>query len=132
MDQAERKKLLEIEQIVGIISAALLIIAAFIPWAATNDITLLGIEGKDSKITIAIGLIALIVLSVHKIPTIVALIFGIAALSIGFYDYQKMAIATSQMGGTVGPGLYITILAANAIIICSIIDIIRNRKTKRR
>ena len=132
MDQAEKKKLLEIEQIVGIISATLLVIAAFIPWGITNDITLLGIEGNDSKITIAIGLIALIVLSVHKIPTIIALILGIGTLLTGFYDYQQMAIATSQMGGTVGPGLYTTILTANAIIVCSVIDIIRNRKTKKR
>ena len=131
MDQAERRKLLEIEQIIGIISAALLIIAAFIPWGITNEITLLGIEGNDSKITIAIGLIALVVLLVRKIPTIIAQILGIAALLTGFYDYQQMAIATSQMGGTVGPGLYMTIFAANAIIVCSVIDIIRNRKAKK-
>lgn len=128
MDQKDRIKLLELEQIVGIISAGLLIAAAFIPWGRTANVTILGIEGNDSKLTIAIGLIALVVLLIRKAPTIIALILGIAALLTGFYDYQQMALATSQMGGTVGTGLYLTILAANAVIICSVIDMIRNRK----
>lgn len=131
MDQSEKKKLLEAEEVIGIISAILLIAAAFIPWGKTPNVTILGIEGNDSKITIAIGLIALLALLFRKIPTIIAFVLGIAAILTGFYDYQEISRVTGQMGGTVGPGLYITILAANAIIVCSVIDMLRNRKTKR-
>ena len=130
MDQTTKKQLLEIEQIIGVISAGLLVAAAFIPWGHTANVTILGIEGNDSKLTIGIGLIALFVLLFRRAPTIIALILGIVALLTGFYDYQQMALATSQMGGTVGTGLYLTILAANAVIVCSVIDIIRHKKAR--
>ncbi|MCX6735427.1 MAG: Ig-like domain-containing protein [Candidatus Peregrinibacteria bacterium] len=132
MKLKEKILLLEIEELVAVISAFLLVAAVFLPWGKTENVNILGIEGKDSMITIGMGLMTLVLLLVKRISIIVPLFFGLFTLFIGGYDFVKMEKVTTALNGQVGIGLYLTIIASFGVIVGAAINAIRKKKNKKR
>lgn len=128
MGLKDKMLLLEIEEVVATVSAILLIIAVFLPWGSSANASILGIDGKDSIITIGIGLLALALLLIKNVSNVIPLFLGLLALAVGGYDFYKMNIITGTLHGEVGIGLYLTIVASVGVVIGSTIDIIRKRK----
>ncbi|MFA5820760.1 MAG: hypothetical protein WC873_01490 [Candidatus Gracilibacteria bacterium] len=121
----------EIEEFIVALSAVVLIAGAFFAWGQTPNYSALGING-DGLITIGLGALAILFLIIdlisEKIPPWVPLIFGILALAIGLIDYNAISTKVEPYNGSVGPGIYLTLIASLGIITGSILDIYRSRK----
>lgn len=132
MNKKERLFLLKAEEIVAVVAALLLITAAFLPWGSSANSEILGIEGSDSMMTIALGILALVTLLIKKVPNLIPLILGLLAFSVGINDYVAMAKITQALGGKVGYGLYLTLIGSLGVVLGSGIDIIRTWRRKSR
>lgn len=128
MDKQEKKILLRLEEFIVAVSAVVLIVAAYLPWGSTENVTVLGVFGKDTIITIGIGILAILFLLTKKIPTWVSLILGLIALGTGVNDYVSLSNVLQGNGGTIGSGMYLTLLGALGVVVGSILDMLRSAK----
>jgi hypothetical protein len=132
MKNKEKKLLFEVEEIIVGISAVLLVVSAFLPWAKAGSYAPSGLSG-DGQILIAIGAVAIILLFVdiiYKISAWVPMILGVIALVIGVIDFTAMYNTVSSISSTagyVGIGLYIAIIAAVGVTVGAILDLMRNQ-----
>ncbi len=121
----------EVEEFIVVLSAVALIAGSFLAWGQTPNYTALGTNG-DGLITLGLGALAIVFLIIDliskKIPSWVPLILGIFALAIGMVDFKAISTAVAPYEGTVGPGVYLTLIASLGIIVGSILDIYRSRK----
>lgn len=108
-----------IGRILAMLSSAALAIAAFLPWASAREVNISGIEG-DGLITIAVAILSLIILFIRRIPISVSLILGLVALTISILDFVQTGKAVVEIGGKVGYGVHISILASLGIVIGTI------------
>lgn len=132
MNKKERILLLEVEEIFAAISAIILIVAAFLPWGSSANASITGIAGTDSLATIGIGILALITLLMRNIPNFIPLILGIAAFVISLNDFVIMNKLTNALEGSVGYGLYLTLLGSLGVFIGTAIEVIRSGICRRR
>ncbi|MBD3360613.1 hypothetical protein GF366_02300 [Candidatus Peregrinibacteria bacterium] len=127
-------------RLIGMASAVVLVIAAFLPWGETGFFTVTGIDG-DGIITIGIAVVAFVMLAIQKVPLWITIILGVLAAAIGIIDFMEMSSASEElaldMAGdefaesiqiTVGSGLYLTILAGVGLIAGPIVGYIQKRK----
>ncbi len=121
----------EVEEFIVALSAIVLIGGAFFAWSQTPNYTVPGTSG-DGLITLGLGALAIVFLTIdlisEKIPPWVPLILGILALAIGLVNYNAISAAVKQFEGSVGPGIYLTLIASLGIIVGSILDVYRSRK----
>lgn len=132
MNSKERLFLLKVEELVAVLAAILLVTAAFLPWGSSSNSEILGIDGSDSMMTIALGVLALVTLLIKRVPNMIPLILGVLAFCVGINDYFAMKKITESLNGNVGYGLYLTIIGSFGVIVGSGIDMIRNRKKQSR
>ena len=129
MDTKEKHFLTEIEDLIVAVSAILLIFAAFLTWGETSRFATSGLVG-DGVITIAIGVVAIVLLIidiVYHVSAWIPLFLGAIALVVGGIDFYAMFNAVEKFSGKVGMGLYLTVIASAGIILGAIIDLVRNR-----
>lgn len=136
MDKKKEKKLLfETEEIIVGISAILLIVSAFLSWGKFHGYTQSGLVGdsmvlSDGMIVMGIGILALILLLLDikfHIPAWIPMILGLIALGIGAVDYYNMNQVANDVGGEVGKGLYLAVIAALGVVVGSVLDLVRNQ-----
>ncbi|PKL36934.1 hypothetical protein CVV38_03545 [Candidatus Peregrinibacteria bacterium HGW-Peregrinibacteria-1] len=113
----ENTKPFGIGRIVALISAAVIIIGALLPWGLVQEIKHItyGYDG-DGVITIPLAVIAIILLIIKKVPFWISLIIGLMVSAIGFIDYAAIADATAEIG-SVGIGMYLTIIGGIGLTI---------------
>lgn len=137
--QTTQKPSLSLGRLIGLAGAALLAIGAFLPWGKIMGIIeAKGIDG-DGKITLGIGIIAIILLLIKKAPLWISLILGVVALAIGGYDFYAMTTVDKELGlelaelaelakVTVGSGLYLTVLGGLALTVGPIVGYVQGKK----
>jgi len=116
-------------EIVTIISSALLILGAFLPWVKAGWISYSGLE-KDGMFTAIIGLVIVIILLCKKSPKLFIIIAGVISALISFVDlvdaYSIISNYETAMQGNmfaglvqmqIGSGLYLTFLASIGLIV---------------
>ncbi|MBL4694882.1 hypothetical protein JKY72_05950 [Candidatus Gracilibacteria bacterium] len=128
MDNKEKKILLKLEELIIGVSAIVLILAALLPWGSTENVTVLGIFGDDTFITIGVGILAILFLLTKKIPTWISLLLGLIALGTGINDYIALSNVFEGNGGSVGSGMYLTLLGGLGVVVGSILDMLRSAK----
>lgn len=64
----------QLGRLIAVISAVVLIIAAFLPWGSVLGLAVRGTEG-DGVITIGLGIISIVLLLIKKVPVWVPIIF---------------------------------------------------------
>lgn len=121
------KSLFQAGRIIAFISAILLAIGALLPWGATDEAVIRGIKG-DGQITIVIGIIAMIILTIKQIPIWITLILGAIAGAIGIIVLVALIGATAETG-VMGSGIYLTVAAASGMVIGTIVELIQCNKT---
>lgn len=132
MNIKEKKLLFEAEEIIVGISAILLVISAFLPWAKAGSYAPSGLSG-DGQILIAIGAVAIILLFVdivYKISAWVPMVLGVIALMVGVVDFIAMYNTVSNLSstsGSVGIGLYLAIISALGVSVGAVLDLVRNQ-----
>lgn len=117
----------KVPQIVGIVGALMVIAGAFLPWAISSVITVKGTDG-DGTITLALAILSILFLLIKKIPAWIASILGAIVVTVGFIDYSQVKEAVLLDSGSVGIGLYLTILGSLVLILGSTLQFIKNRK----
>ena len=116
-------------EIVTIISSALLILGAFLPWVKAGWISYSGLE-KDGMFTAIIGLVIGIILLCKKSPKLFIIIAGFLSALVSFVDlanaYSIISNYETAMQGNmfaglvqmqIGSGLYLTFLASIGLIV---------------
>ena len=122
-------------QIIGLIGAILLIVGAFLPWGRTAIVDVTGLDG-DGVITLGIGVVAIILLLIKKVPLWITIILGVVALAIGIIDMRGMAAANTELGleagdefaVSIGSGLYLTVVGGVGLIVGPIVGYIMRKK----
>lgn len=113
---------------VSMISALVLAIAAFLPWGNALGFAVSGWNG-DGKITFGLALLALLALSIKRLPLWISFALAFMASSIGAIDLYNMGLQNTpanEFGITIsaGIGLYLTLVAG----LVAILGIIYQRK----
>lgn len=116
-------------EIVAMISSALLILGAFLPWVKAGWISYSGLQ-KDGMFTAIIGLVIGIILLCKKAPKIFIIIAGFLSALVSFVDlanaYSIISNYETSMQGNmfaglvqmqIGSGLYLTFLASIGLIV---------------
>ncbi|MBU1152299.1 hypothetical protein KJ632_05785 [Patescibacteria group bacterium] len=112
-------------RLVAIISAILIIIGAFLPWISTAaGSSETGISG-DGIITFVAGVLTLIFMFYRGRPHVFALLLGVISATVGITDMIMMSNAMEGINGSVGIGLYFTIIAGIGIFIGTTMEILR-------
>ncbi|MFH1218479.1 MAG: hypothetical protein V1679_01405 [Candidatus Peregrinibacteria bacterium] len=123
-------KNLGLGRIIGLSGAALLVVGAFLPWAKIMGfLSVSGFSG-DGRITLAAGVIAIILILLKKVPLWISIILGIVGLAVGGFDYYGISSAANELGAvdaenpfaalmtaSIGEGLYLTILGGLGLIV---------------
>lgn len=120
--------------------ALLIAIGAFLPWGSVDNVVINGLSG-DGIITLVAAIVVFLVIFIKKVPLWFSMILGIIVASIGtaqtFSISQKIEeiktiFASSLIGpninGSIGFGVYLTILGAAFIVFGTFIQWIKNRK----
>lgn len=127
---------------VGMLSAVVVIIGAFLPWAKVMGfISVSGIDG-DGTITFGAAAISCILIFLKKTPFWITLLLGVVVLATSGYDYYNMMQATSGMPAgvegevnpfaelaamSVGIGLYLTMLGGLGMLAAPIISLVKKK-----
>ena len=114
---------------IALMSAILLGISAFLPWGQSPYVSVSGLTG-DGLITVSIGILAFLLLFIKKISIWVSLMVGAMGFLVGMVDFFAMSDAVNQIDGTVGPGLYLTVISSIGIVIGTIVEIAEEKKKK--
>lgn len=125
---------LNLGQFVGAISAIVVIVATFLPWAKIMGlISVTGFEG-DGKYTLIAGIIALVLILTKKAPLWAALVLGLVVAVVGVIDINGMSNSIQAIGGMgegnpfadlaveIGIGLYLTVLGGLGLIAAPLIN----------
>lgn len=117
---------------IALVSAIILAISAFLPWGYTDYVLVTGFAGKggDGLITVAIGILAFVLLFIKRLHLWVSLILGLIGLGIGAVDFYNMSLAVTKIAGAIGSGLYLTVLASAGIVLGTIVEFFEERKKK--
>jgi hypothetical protein len=126
----KHKEIFTIGRTIALLGAILLAVSAFLPWGASAYISVTG-TGGDGLITIAIGILAFLLLFIKRITIWFSLFLGAVGLTIGIIDFVAMLNATKLVvEGVVGIGLYSNMLASLGIVIGTVIEIFQERSKK--
>ncbi|MCU1658250.1 MAG: hypothetical protein JWO57_2906, partial [Pseudonocardiales bacterium] len=123
------------EPVVGwllLFTAMLTIVAALLPWATAFTISISGTTG-DGNLTIFCAIVIAVAGLVIGLgegrlwAAIVALIFSLFVLLIGFVDAADISRILNRYGGvgSIGAGLWLTVLAGALGVVLSIVAIAR-------
>lgn len=113
----------------ALFGSMLLAISAFLPWGSTEYVSVNGLHG-DGVYTVSLGVLAFLLLFIRRVPIFISFIFGAAGMAIGVIDMLAMAKATEPLSGSVGNGLYITVVSGFIVVLGVIIETILERKKK--
>jgi hypothetical protein len=118
---------------IALISSFVLMIATMLPWGVITDKTgqesiITGLAG-DGKITIVLGAMSVILLILKKAPHWLVIIFGLMAMAIGIIDLIAVMGVTKTALGYVGSGLYATAIAGLGIVVGTLIEIFKKKRT---
>lgn len=120
---------------VAIVGGLLVVVGAFLPWGTVLGMSVNGTEG-DGFITIALAVIAGILIAIKKVPLWVPMIFAILTLVVGGYDFYNMYSVNDQFTGadyalaeeflgdmsvSVGTGLYMTVVGGIVLVVGNIL-----------
>jgi len=124
------------------IGALLVIIGAFLPWGAVDNVVTTGLSG-DGIITLILAVVVLFSVFIKRISLWFSLALGALIAVIGVaqtfsitqkIDEIKSIFASSLIGtsvnGRIGVGVYLTILGAAFILFGTFIQWIKNRRTR--
>ncbi len=114
---------------IALLSAILLGVSAFLPWGQSPHVTVNGMVG-DGLITISIGILALLLLFIRKIPIIISLFLGLMGIMIGVVDFAAMYDTTKQIDGHVGAGLYFTVIGGIGIVLGTVVEMAEEKRKK--
>lgn len=119
----------------ALFGALAIAVGAFLPWGVFENISISGMKG-DGAITLWLAILMIVLLLIKKIPVLVGLIFGVITGSIAVVDLVQIqgavnssasvlasltgADAFAKATGSVGVGLYITVIGAALIVIGTI------------
>lgn len=111
----------------GLVAAAVVVIAAFMPWATVEFFVTINVNGTeaDGVLTLLLGLAAGVLVGVWKRPTVIiaAVLFGLAAI-IALFDLVNVGRVAGEMGDigvSPGFGLVLTLLAALAGVAVAVV-----------
>ena len=131
-------------EIVAMISSALLILGAFLPWVKAGWISYSGLQ-KDGMFTAIIGLVIGIILLCKKAPKVFIIIAGFLSALVSFVDlanaYSIISNYETSMQGNmfaglvqmqIGSGLYLTFLASIGLIVGGFLISKSDEKSKKK
>lgn len=113
---------------VALFSGIALIIGAILSWGVTKGGTSINGLSGDGIIILVLGALTVLSIIIGRAPHIFALIFGIAAASIGIIDFIAMTSVAKSVSGTVGAGLYLSVLAGLGISVGAVMEMLRLRR----
>lgn len=104
--------------------SAVIVVAAFMPWASVFFFTVNGIDGDGQITAVAAGIVACVALFGRSRGAIgvFALIGGIITAGVGIYDLSNIEGVANDSGGVVsaGSGLWLTAIAGCALVAAAI------------
>ena len=127
----KHNKIFTLGRSIALISAVVLALSAFFTWGSNDYASVNGLVG-DGMITVTIGILAFLLLYIHRVTIWISLIIGLIGLGIGIIDFYAMYIAAHSIDGTVGIGLYAVVLGSSGIVVGTIIEIVEERSKKLR
>lgn len=120
--------------------ALVVMVGSFLEWGTADGITYMGMD-SDGRFTFTLGLIALLALFIKRIPLWLSIVLGVIIEVLGVIQSVNInagiaelkglfasSLTGPQITGSIGIGVYLTIVGAALIVFGGLFQWLKNRR----